>query len=287
MEGSFVEQPSHVHVQLRHDLLEGRTVLPAPPSVQARSADFLDVMEGVAREDLRRRGLAVIQWDEPLSNAQFLALGSLLGTPIPETDPTVMPFVEQGVILNLVSTHERTTDVGLQPFATNYLTLHTESSGRPADQQPRYIVLLCDDSGNSATSAQTVLVPMVEVGRLLSAARLELLRRTSYRNAAGSPPIVRELDGRLVFSFRDFVRDTLEWTTTVDESGPGEVNDAFAELLASVYGASAMGVHWTRGLLVVIDNTFYFHGRTAGAGGVNLERRRHLRRLRIRCAKPG
>jgi hypothetical protein len=282
MEGSFVEQPSHAHVRLRHELLDGGQVLPPPPSVSARSADFVDVVQGVVLEGLRRQGLAVIQWDEPLSNDQFLSLGSLLGTPIPETDLAVMPYVERGVILNLVSAHERTADVSLQPFATNYLTLHTESSGRPADQQPRYIVLLCDDPGDSATSAQTVLVPMAKVERLLSPARLARLRRTRYRNTPGSPPIVRELDGRLVFSFRDFVGDTLEWATAGDDAGPGDVNDAFAGLLASMYGTPAMGVHWTSRLLVVIDNTFFFHGRTAGAGGVNPARRRHLRRLRIR-----
>jgi hypothetical protein len=285
-DGSFLENTADIHVNLRASLLENGRVLP-PPVTDApviRAGSFPDVAAAVLFEGLNSRGLGVVQFDEALSNERFVELGHLLGVAMPETDPSVQAFVEADTILNLVSAHSRTTDVALQPFATNSLSLHSESSGRPPSEQPRYIVLMCCDPGDNATAAQTVLIPMAEVRSRLTAEHSAILSATRYRNSVRGPMLLRTVDGRNVFSFRDFQSARLDWTHHGDAADEASVNEALRALLASMYQpAGTAGVHWTRGLLVIIDNTFSFHGRTAGLPSV-AKHHRHLKRLRIRGA---
>ncbi|WP_437913608.1 TauD/TfdA family dioxygenase [Sorangium sp. So ce302] len=249
--------------------------------LRASAAEFPDAVRERLLRELGERGLVAVQLDEPLSNDRFTTLGSLLGTASPETDPAVLPYVERGVILNLVAEHGRTEDVSLQPFATNPLTLHSEGSGRRAEEQPRYIVLMCRDPGDEGTAAQTVLVPMAAVAEGLSPDALATLEQTRYRRSPDGPWIARRVDGRWVFSFRDFLSQPLEWTHAGHAPSADAINGALRDLLASMYApGAAIRVHWTRGKLVIIDNTFFFHGRTAGRSAGS-SRRRHLQRLRI------
>lgn len=283
-EGTFIEQPTDPHVRLRSQVLAGGTALsaPGPEVVAARAADFPAMIEDVLLPRLQEAGLVVVHLDQPLADEQFLVLGAALGTPMPETDPAVQPFVERGVILNLVSRHGHTSNVSLQPFATNFLTLHTESSGRRKEDQPRYIVLMCCEPGDDTTAAQTALVPMAAVERRLGEDQTLLLSRTKYRTNRQGPTIVRSLRGRSVFSFRDFFRNPLEWTCVDDDADEDTVNATISDLLAAMYTPSNVaGVHWSRGMLVIIDNTFFFHGKTAGRVDPAGSRRRHLKRLRI------
>ncbi|WP_320064504.1 TauD/TfdA family dioxygenase [Micromonospora sp. RTGN7] len=280
-DGTFLEGHStHQYLTLREGLLGGRE-LPGPDvtALTAESQQFPEAAADALTAQLETHGLGLVQLDDSLSDDRFLALGRLLGTAMPETDPAVQPYVEQRVILNLRSEHNRTGDVALQPFATNYLSLHTEGSGRPPGDQPRYIVLLCHDPGD-ATSARTVLVPMRAVAAAMDPASLATLSQVRYRHDARLSPIVRYEDGRCVFTFRDFLAQPLEWTSHGDADAD-TVNDAIADLLRAMYSAeSASSVHWRAGLLVVIDNRFFFHGRTAGPA-VASPHRRHLRRLRV------
>ncbi|MBI0298321.1 TauD/TfdA family dioxygenase [Streptomyces sp. PRKS01-29] len=240
-----------------------------------------DALHQEVSEQLWRHGLAAVQLDEPLPNDRFTALGAFLGTAMPERDPAVAPYVEQEVILNLRSEHARTDDVSLQPFAVNHLSLHTESSGAPVDTQPRYIVLMCLAPGDAEQGARTVLVPMREVARRLAPETLAVLSRTRYRDRPGVPPIARRVGDRWVFSFRDFLADELQWSYEGPEEDATAVGDALRELLAAMYAPEhAQGLQWRRGLLVVIDNTYFFHGRTSGSATPEA-RRRHLKRLRV------
>ncbi|MFF6791191.1 hypothetical protein ACVW0K_002274 [Streptomyces filamentosus] len=246
----------------------------------AAAADFPGkVLEGI-EEDLLRYGLGVVRLDEPLPNDDFRKLGSALGTAIPETAPAVQSYVEDGVVLNLLADAGITQDVSLQPFASNPLSLHSEGSGRSVADQPRYIVLMCVEPGDN--SASTVLVPMDEVAAGLDAEDLRLLRATRYADAPGVPTVVRARGDHTVFSFRDFQQDALRWVCEAEGATPDAVNGALGRLLARMYDArGASGVLWSRGLLVVIDNTRFFHGRTAGLPHA-AARTRHLKRLRIR-----
>ncbi|AUG77892.1 hypothetical protein CFP65_3085 [Kitasatospora sp. MMS16-BH015] len=282
MFGTFTPRPDHPHPGLRTRLLESGHEL-AEPAAHPAPAGLSRLVPWV-REQVRDTGLALARLDEPLDAAEFLALGTELGEIGEETDPAVRPYVERGRILNLVSEQARTEDISLQPFSTGPLTLHSEGSGRPLTAQPRYIVLMCRDPGDDGTAARTVLVPMDTVASRLSPHHLRALHGTSYRDAPGVPPVARALGDRTAFSFRDFDRQPLHWRTTGQApSGPDPaqaVNGAIAALLAAMYQPeAALGVRWRRGTLAVIDNTRFFHGRTAGRFGAGA--RRHLQRLRV------
>lgn len=281
--GTFVEAESDPHVAVRGALLREGASHPAPGvrTIPARAADFPDGAWPEVRGALEDSGLALVQLDEPLSADRFLALGRRLGTPMPETDPAVLPQVEEEVILNLVARYGHTRDVSLQPFATQHLTLHTESSGRPAAAQPRYIVLMCRDPGDASTTAQTVVVPMRDVVARMDPGEVEVLAGTRYAASEAGPFIARSVQGRRVFSFRDFHPQPLAWVSTSAEATEERVNGAIRSLLAAMYAPEgAAGITWSRGMLIVLDNTYAFHGRTAGS--VSPARRpRHLQRLRI------
>ncbi|MFD9698287.1 TauD/TfdA family dioxygenase [Lentzea sp. NPDC059081] len=277
--GVFAEQDSHVHVTSRRVLLDSSEPLPEPlgGAVVPAGGTPAEVAR-VVRAALRQHGAAVVELAELLSDDDFRAFGTHLGTAMPETDPAVQPFVTDGVILNLVTRHAHTADISLQPFAENSLSLHTEGSGRTAGQQPRYIVLMCQDPGANPASAQTVLVPMSAVLHRLSPEHQAVLSRTRYAHLPAGETILRAHEGRAVFSFRDFFHDKLEWVNEAGDSAE-VVDQALQELLSAMYAAGAVGVHWRRGLLVVVDNTYFFHGRTAGVSSP--AHPRHLKRLRL------
>ncbi|MGH3185682.1 MAG: TauD/TfdA family dioxygenase [Streptosporangiaceae bacterium] len=281
IDGVFREQPTDAHVRCRHHLLAGGAPLSPPPvePITACSGEFPGTGAATVLEELDRRGLAVVRLDEPLPDDRFVAFGSMLGTPLPETDPGVQPFVRDSIVFNLMSRYNETEDTNLQPFATNYLTLHSEGSGRPVNEQPRFIVLMCCEPG-AAASAHTVLVSMADVAEDLGAWTRQVLVNARYRRSRQGPPICRGRDGRVVFSFRDFAGSALEWTYTGERSAH-EVNDAIRSLLSAMYQPNlAVGVRWERGMLVIIDNTYFFHGRTAGTAATATAAR-HLKRMRI------
>ncbi|MEV5773395.1 TauD/TfdA family dioxygenase [Streptomyces antimycoticus] len=281
--GAFLADAADPHVPLRERLL-GNGIPPADVTGRPRpdlASGPSDTLHEEVSEQLWSRGLAAIQLDEPLPNDRFTALGAFLGTAMPERDPAVAPYVEEEVILNLRSEHARTDDVALQPFAGNYLSLHTESSGAPVERQPRYIVLMCLAPGDASQGARTVLVPMREVARRLAPETLAVLSRTRYRDRPGVPTIARQVGDRWVFSLRDFLADELQWSYEGPEEDAAAVGDALRELLAAMYAPEhAQGLQWRRGLLVVIDNTYFFHGRTSGSATPEA-RLRHLKRLRV------
>ncbi|MEU2062003.1 TauD/TfdA family dioxygenase [Streptomyces sp. NPDC013455] len=289
--GTFVERDSDPHVALRGSLLAGGRRLPA-----VRAAVPAVPAGELAAETARRLdadGLFLGALDTLLADDDFIALGAALGELIPETDPAVQAHVSQEVLLNLVSVHPETDDVALQPFATGALTLHSEGSGRPVAGQPRYIALMCCDPGKPAVTAdgrelvpaQTVLVPMADVHEALTPAQRDILRATRYRGHRSVPTVLREVDGRPVFSFRDFGTAELHWTSDARGASASDVNDAFRALLAAMYAPDPAGaVHWARGTFAAIDNTYFFHGRTSGAAHLP-KSRRHLKRLRIRTPR--
>lgn len=280
--GTFIEAASDPHVQRREALLAAGHALPALSAIHSATADRLSVeLRGELGAALQSTGLLCVQLEEPLPPALFVALGRQLGTPLPETDPAVQRYVDDQVILNLVSEHRDTEDVSLQPFANNALTLHSESSGRPTAEQPRYIVLSCREPGLASGSAQTLLVGMDGVVKRLASDDLITLAQTRYRSAREVPTILRNFAGRAVLSFRDFLGQPLAWVCTRPDATESSVNETLRRLLAALYAREgAQAVCWRRGMLVVIDNTFHFHGRTASTGPTTGPRR-HLQRLRI------
>lgn len=275
--GRYVEAPGDPHLPAREQLLASDAPpLPAAEPVRVSAQDA--AVE--CRRQLAATGLASVLLDEPMTDADYIEFGALIGTAMPETDPAVQGFVVDGVVLNVRSDHGATADVSLQPFATSYLTLHSESSGRPLHQQPRYISLMCCDPGEDEAASQTVLVPMAAVAAALSGDALRVLTGTRYRVNGEVPTIARYEGGRPVFSFRDFFGQPLDWESAA-AAEVGEVNQALRDLLAAMYEcAETVGTQWKPGLLVVLDNTVFFHGKRAG-GGIRPRRPRHLKRLRL------
>jgi hypothetical protein len=276
--GAFIEGSDDRHVGLRDRMLAADAHLPRLPSSNA-DKPAMDVLGDI--------GFLVLENEQPLGNDELVAFGTELGIAQPETHPSVRPYVEEEVILNLLSEYSSTRDVDLQPFATNALTLHTESSTRPAARQPRFIVLMCCDPGDDSTWAQTVVVPMDRVAARITSREREILARTRYRDNRDGPTILRYVSGRPVFSFRDFGDQRLCWTYDGDDAVEDDANDAIRSLLEAMYAPDiSLAVEWRRGTLVVIDNTFVFHGRTAGTGA-QPKQRRHLKRLRIQAPAHG
>jgi hypothetical protein len=277
-------------VALRHALLGAERMLPAlSPSSVTAAASVTAQLQGELGKILQDTGVLCLQLDQPLSAPHFLELGKQLGAPLPETDAAVQRYVDEQFILNLVSEHRDTEDVSLQPFANNALTLHSESSGRPSGEQPRFIVLSCREPGVASSSAQTLLVAMKAVAGGLASDDLLTLSQTRYRSVRDVPTILRHVGDRAVFSFRDFLGQPLEWVCTRPGATASSVNETLRRLLAAIYRhENAHAVHWRRGMLIIIDNTFHFHGRTASTAAVT-EPRRHLQRLRIlpAGAQPG
>lgn len=279
--GTFLERPDDPHVALRAALLDGRALPAAQPAPEPLPAGVgVAGVEAVLRGQLDRHGIGLVALDEPLSSPELTALGDRLGDIMPETDPAVQANVEDGRILHLISAEGNTADVSRQPFATGWLSLHSEGSGRPAPSQPRYIVLMCLHPGDDENAAQTVLVPFAPVDARLTAAQREILDHLRY-DREGVPTIRRVVDGRAVYSFRDFQADELNWVCESDRFGPQEVREALTALLRAMYDeAGAWALQWRRGLLAVIDNTWSFHGRSA-APFAGSSRHRHLARIRI------
>ena len=280
IDGSFMESRTDEHVSRRRFLLEGGVMLPSAQTLVCKvRVEDLQERCGLLLGDLERDGILAFELDRVPTNEEFMALGALLGQAMPESAPEVQPYVEHGVILNVINDNDYTTDTSLQPFATNPLTLHSESSGRKPSEQPRYIVLMCCEEGGSG-GAQTLIVPMAAVSRDLSPGSLAALSCTRYSHNDDGAHIVRQSGERVVFAFRDFFREQLSWSYRSEELPLVGVNVALRELLASMYEPQfAMGVQWTPGKVVIIDNTFFFHGRTAAHA--TSVKRRHLKRLRI------
>lgn len=278
--GRFLEGPDDVHVARRTALLDGH-LLPAPssaPEPVGPGAGLDDVLV-VLRRQLRQRGLGLVALDEPLGSPEFVELGRRLGVPMPETDPAVQENVEDTYVLHLLSSEADNTIALRQPFGTGPLSMHSEGSGRPAVEQPRYIVLMCVDPGEGP-GAQTVLVPFSAVDAALDPEHRSVLSGVRY-DRTGVPRVRREQDGRAVFSYRDFQADALDWVDEGAGLGTDAVEAALRALLAAIYDENdACAVRWEPGLVAVIDNTWWFHGRSAAPAAAP-RRRRHLMRVRI------
>lgn len=285
IEGVFLERPDDPHVHLRNSLLiEQPTARPVELAIDRAECTWpIDRIVAAVRQPLSRQGYSLLQFDGELPDLElFRRIGDNLGRAMRETDPTVQPFVEDGVILHVVSEFGHIDKPELQPFSTDYLSLHSESSNRAIAEQPRYILLLCLDAGDPLSRAQTVLASMANVAARLSDDTLTLLTDTHYRRCAGEPTIARQTGDGYAFSFRDFRSSELEWTSKADSADVSDVDTALRSLLASMYDQDgAMLVAWQRGLMVTIDNWRFFHGRTRGESSARPASKRHLVRMRL------
>jgi Taurine catabolism dioxygenase TauD, TfdA family len=266
---------------LRRDRLGRADWYPEPDFLPKLTMTADELPGGSWRPMLAASGAAKILLDRGLSTTEFIAVGRTLGPLIPERAPAVQSFVEEGVVLNLRMELAATGDVDLQPFAENFITLHTEGSLSALDLQPRYLVFLCLVPPEPGGGGQTLVLPVRSLVDRLPAHVIETLLGTTLAGTAGVP-VFRRAGDRLVLCFRDRGDAPISWTAPA--SDPDLVNQALASLLLAIYGAPDLaGIHWTAPSLVVLDNTAVVHGRskTRSAGG---HVRRHIQRLRVRAA---
>lgn len=282
--GTFQENLTDDHVLLRNSLLNsGEGIQEIATSISLDSFADIESKFNPLLQKMKKEGFLNVQLDQPLSNDDFLSLGRLLGSLIPEPywDEQVFPYIEDEFILNVRSNHTETINVNLQPFATNYLSLHTECSRRPIDEQPSYIVLMCCTPGSPDTQADTILVPMKEVFANLSDDVKEILANTRYNDTSGIPSFLRLHQSNPIFSFRDFQQTDMDWHYSGSYS-EAKVNQAILELLINMYNPKfTQKISWKTGLLCIIDNRHFFHGKTSGRGQPLNSGNRHLKRLRI------
>lgn len=280
MNGEFRQHNDHPYRRRRQALLTGRGALRSRATGDRQSADHVAVLASTAKAQLRSDGLCLIDLERPMDDDDLLAFGARLGRIQPERSPDVQPYVSRGVILNLTTMFTPTIVAARQPFASNWLTLHSESSAAPVAAQPRYIVLMCQNEGRPPT-AKTVLVSMAEVYGRLSGPERALLADLRYAGVEDGAPLLRDEEGRPVFSIRDYQDDVLRWTYVGDDAiSTADVDAVFMRIYDVMYSAAALGLSWHTGLLAVIDNTVFFHGRTATAAP-GKGSHRHLKRLRI------
>lgn len=255
-----------------------RTVepLPAPPLQPAPVSDIEDA-ETALKDQIAEHGLGWIQFAEPLADADFAELGRRFGHLMVEDAPDVQPFVTDQVILNLRQS-QLSGRVEEAPFEAKELLLHTEGSRRPAAQQPRFIVLYCVDAGSDHGS-QTVLIPFADVLDRLDVATRELLQVTHDARADQTPHVLEPWGQGLAFSFRDLGDETYLWETP---HSPDDAQAALDDILQTCYSTGEVyGSHWSPGMLMVIDNRRWFHGRTWSRPAEGSPVPRHLKRLRI------
>lgn len=284
--GTLSSIGSDILTYKRLALLNSDKIFPNPqtdiPKIQTINLE--PFIHNYAIERIKRDGLLILQLDQLLSNENFIKIFSKLGTLIPEhpLDAVVKQRTEQKYILNIL-TNSKKDDINSQPFTVKHLTLHTECSRRKIEDQPKYLVFMCCESG-LLSSAQTLLIKMQSIYNQLTEKDRYILERTSYQTNLQAPPILRkDKQNRNVFSFRDFYPNSLHWSFEDDKHSytKKDVNEAIMNLLLSLYTPlHCSGITWKKGMIVVIDNTFFFHGKS-NSKQIDLVHTRHLKRLRI------
>jgi alpha-ketoglutarate-dependent taurine dioxygenase len=264
---------------------------PALATIEAE-AERLDERLGLILEGLAGEGAVKISLERSLTNREFLRFGARFGELIPE-HPSVLNYVDETYILNVRQELPETDDYQLQPFAENYITLHTELSHLPSVERPRYLIFMCEQAPAPDTGGQTLLVPMQKIYEQLTSEQRHILQHTRYGSSlipdqpsdfSALSTFLYHQNNRPVFSFRDLGQQTLNWEY-LDTAGlqvtRKDVNDAVRGLLNALYDPRHVyGVRWSPAVVWIIDNTFFFHGKTYCR--IDTQRgRRWLKRLMV------
>jgi hypothetical protein len=282
LDGVYRQDAAAGYVARRARILGGEWTPPpiegfASPRCNARDEDALARLLGVM---LAADGLAAVTLGDPLESAALVRVAERLGRPVPERSPEVQAFVEHGVVLNLRPAFDETAEVERQPFATNFISLHTEGSMAPPDRRPALLLFQCRETDADASGGKTVVLSMADVVARLPFELAAILRRTGYRGRAASDPILAEIGGSFRLTFRDFMYTPLEWTCWASRPNVDatDVNHALRTLHEALYAAPLHHVPYTAGTLFVLDNRRFLHGRTRI---MYPDSRRHLQRVRI------
>jgi alpha-ketoglutarate-dependent taurine dioxygenase len=283
--GCFIERPEDSHVTSRERILRQSAWYDEPKGVrlEAEAGRFPAYLPSTTAL-LAERGLAILEFDRALTTAELISLASTFGTPMPQPNPRTRPWVDNEVVLNLRADLSETEDLAWQLlFAENYVMLHTELAAKPAEAQPRWLLLECVEPPTRDAGGQTVLVAGERIQSALDERTRRILANTRLSSYPDAPSVLHRRHGREIFNFKDSGGHVpFEWLYEgpAEAITPSDVGAALRALLAALYEPDAVvGVHWTPHAVAIFDNRRFFHGRTfvyRQAG-----RPRHLRRVRV------
>lgn len=219
-----------------------------------------------------RDGFCLFDLDRSLAEAELIALAEELGEPLTEHAPELQQHAYDRVLLRLFHHLGKTNNTGLQPFSSMPITLHTELSRVPYNDQPDLILLYCEEVG--VAHARTLLVPFSEVDQRLHMRDRRIISDITYDLAHTTSTLrVTQTD---TYSYRDFHPAGLGWKSEITLD-PVDVARAVDNLTFCMYSSTCRAVGWAPRRLLILNNRRFFHGREAGP------QRPHLRRLwRIR-----
>jgi len=278
MPGRYVAHPAVVRARTR---VLGTASFPelAPSPRSQVASDMLPIHHDALVASLATHGYALATLDRPLTGSEVKQFGERFGALVPERDAAVQTFVTDNVLLILNAEYHGTRDVSLEPFSDGGLRLHTESSTRPAQEQPWLVILSCVSHGLPGRGLQTLVVRSQAILDRLGPKDADVLTRIRV-DVPGSPPMLRSEPQGLVLAVRDF-GEPMYWTG--DVSDPAVVQHALDRLWLAAYDPDLLcGVSWLSPTLLVIDNTRVLHGRNGASAGMRNGRR--LQRVRVvRC----
>jgi alpha-ketoglutarate-dependent taurine dioxygenase len=285
MQGILRDRPHDAHVALRERVLRQEAWYPAPPGADPHMADAgdLETLAERLRTGLAAHGSTIFPLNRLLTNQELLAVAERLGR-VQALDPTLHPWAEQGLILNIRAERAEMPERDWRTlFAENYLKLHSELADRPLGVQPRYLLFQCVEPPRRDSGGQTVLVPMEAVRRRLDPREAAILTGVRWAKYRDPPPFLSWYEGREVFALDDFEGETLLWRYEGEEPGVTreEVESVLRALILAMYQPNDMlGLHWEQRSVAAFDNHRYFHGRTFVPPSVDGPPR-HLRQVRV------
>jgi alpha-ketoglutarate-dependent taurine dioxygenase len=285
LDGIFEEDASVPYVSRRNVLLGG-SATPArwPNSFAERCDSELDHIHRALLASVVPSGIAAVTLKRPLLSEALVALAGRFGSAIPEHASEVQDFVEHEVLLNLRPVFQHTAAVERQPFASNFIALHTEGSLLPQVRRPTFLLFQCCEVDLETTGGYTVIVSIADVLARVSDSVKQVLTRTCYRGRAVDGAILRVEGDEQRLAFRDFMQTPLAWTFwSLENSGLDSVavNSALRELHEAIYSSMLYHIPYAPGTVFLLDNRRFLHGRTRI---LVPESRRHLQRVRISLA---
>lgn len=245
----------------------------------------LDVIKAYMLDELNKNGIAVINCNKHLETREFIDIAEFFGLPMVEFCPKIQTFVQDQVVLNINTVYDTTKCIEHQPFASNFISMHTENSLSPPEKRSSLLLFQCIDPPLPGSGGHTVLISINNLIKKLSLKTRNILEKTCYKGRELNDPILEVINNSYHLKFRDFMYEPLEWVYWSSSKIPNDlnigmnINNAIENLLCSIYKSSFNRVDWRKGTIVLIDNTKFMHGRTAQSALKNSNR--HLQRIRI------
>lgn len=236
-------------------------------------------MRSEIRLSLEHSGIWGAQLAQPLSASELIRFAEAFGKPVREPAARAAQFHEHDYVLNVRATFAATDDKGLQPFAANELTFHTEGSTWPAALSPRYLFFQAMSDAEPDTGGQTILVRVSSALGQLSDGERRVIGSVGFRRIDDTfSPILSNDGAGSRFAFRDHGDEPFPWELLSGEYVESwRAECCLAKLIEGIYSAPVRGLVQRTGRLTIIDNRQFLHARSR----IMSSSARHLQRVVI------